>query len=419
MASEWKKAWGEVYGQFQADQANNPFYQINLEKEKKQADAYNNYVRSANTETLDQINTYYAEEREKIIRQLADEEKRMAVALSKTKIDDLEYQKNEELKALAELEQKRIFSAEYTGEEIAAIQKSFEDMRNEISLKFDVEIETSKLEEARGEIKDWTQEIANNLALAIMDIKGFSAQTAIVIGDLTASLANLSASAALSGFEEFGRALGEGEDAAASMSRALAAMGQQTLNQLPMLFLQAGLQLIASGQWPMGLAFIAAAGVSAITAGYVDGTIKREQEKASKEANEYAKGGAFDEYGEAARAFASGGTFTNQIVSTPTHFKYGDNFNDGLMGEAGPEAIMPLTRMPNGNLGVQTSGSGSTVVINVYTPPGTEVRKEETEDANGNKQVDIYFGEMFNRHVASGKSDRVMAGRFGVRPAGV
>jgi len=417
MASDWKKAWAEVYGQFQADQANNPFYQINLEQEKKQADAYNNYIRSANTETLDQINTYYAEEREKIIRQLADEEKRLAVALSKTKIDDLEYQKSEELKALAELEQKRIFSAEYTGEEIAAIQKSFEDMRNDIKIKYDIEIETEKLAEARALIKDFQQELSGKLALALMDLKGFSLQGAIVIGDLAASLANLSASAALSGFEEFGRALGEGEDAAESMSRALAAMGQQILNQLPMLFLQAGLQLIASGQWPMGLAFIAAAGASAITAGFVDGKINRE--RASKEANEYAKGGVFDEYGQAARAFAAGGTFTNQIVSAPTHFRYGDNFDRGLMGEEGPEAIMPLTRMPNGDLGVQTSGKGSSVVINVYTPPGTEVRKEETEGADGSRQFDIYFGDMFNRHVASGKADRVMAGRYGSRPVGV
>jgi hypothetical protein len=45
--------------------------------------------------------------------------------------------------------------------------------------------------------------------------------------------------------------------------------------------------------------------------------------------------------------FASGGQFSNSIVSSPTYF------NMGLMGEAGPEAIMPLKRTPNGDLGVQ------------------------------------------------------------------
>ena len=45
--------------------------------------------------------------------------------------------------------------------------------------------------------------------------------------------------------------------------------------------------------------------------------------------------------------FAQGGAFTNGIVVNPTPF------NMGLMGEAGPEAIMPLTRTASGDLGVQ------------------------------------------------------------------
>ena len=39
------------------------------------------------------------------------------------------------------------------------------------------------------------------------------------------------------------------------------------------------------------------------------------------------------------------------------------------MGEAGPEAIMPLTRGPDGKLGVRgAGGGGSTVVMNISTP---------------------------------------------------
>ena len=45
-------------------------------------------------------------------------------------------------------------------------------------------------------------------------------------------------------------------------------------------------------------------------------------------------------------AYATGGIFSNGIVTRPT------KFNLGLMGEAGPEAIMPLTRTRDGGLGV-------------------------------------------------------------------
>jgi len=48
----------------------------------------------------------------------------------------------------------------------------------------------------------------------------------------------------------------------------------------------------------------------------------------------------------ATTAFAKGGVFTNSVVSSATPF------NMGLMGEAGPEAIMPLRRGADGSLGV-------------------------------------------------------------------
>ncbi len=51
--------------------------------------------------------------------------------------------------------------------------------------------------------------------------------------------------------------------------------------------------------------------------------------------------------------FATGGVFAGQgIYNTPTPFMFnGDRL--GVMGEAGPEAVMPLERMPDGALGVR------------------------------------------------------------------
>lgn len=68
----------------------------------------------------------------------------------------------------------------------------------------------------------------------------------------------------------------------------------------------------------------------------------------------YAKGGTFG----TARRFAQGGAFTNQIVTSPTLFRFAKGSALGEMGEAGPEAIMPLKRGPNGSLGVQMHGGG-------------------------------------------------------------
>jgi len=62
-------------------------------------------------------------------------------------------------------------------------------------------------------------------------------------------------------------------------------------------------------------------------------------------------------------AFASGGAFTNSLVTEPTLFPM------GLMGEAGPEAILPLKRTKSGDLGVVAEGAGQTVV-NVIEAPG-------------------------------------------------
>lgn len=56
--------------------------------------------------------------------------------------------------------------------------------------------------------------------------------------------------------------------------------------------------------------------------------------------------------------------YSNQIVNTPTQFSFARG--SGLMGEAGPEAIMPLTRTSSGDLGVKTEGGeggGSTIII--------------------------------------------------------
>jgi phage-related minor tail protein len=51
------------------------------------------------------------------------------------------------------------------------------------------------------------------------------------------------------------------------------------------------------------------------------------------------------------------------------------------MGEAGTEAVMPLTRGADGRLGVAAQGGGAPVqvVFNVSTPDATSFRKSEAQ----------------------------------------
>lgn len=73
-------------------------------------------------------------------------------------------------------------------------------------------------------------------------------------------------------------------------------------------------------------------------------------------------------------ANAKGGVYTsanlsaysNTIVDTPTYFAFAKGA--GLMGEAGPEAIMPLTRAADGSLGVRSIGNVNGGGGFVYSP---------------------------------------------------
>lgn len=115
-----------------------------------------------------------------------------------------------------------------------------------------------------------------------------------------------------------------------------------------------------------------------------------------------ANGNAFGSTG--VQAFASGGTFTSSIVNSPTPFQFasGGGFGLGVMGEAGPEAVMPLTRTAGGQLGVRMAGAqGSaqgniTVNVMVNTQSGTVDSKAQGGNANngGLQQLGSQLGNM-------------------------
>ena len=88
----------------------------------------------------------------------------------------------------------------------------------------------------------------------------------------------------------------------------------------------------------------------------------------------FEKGGAFSQ--GRVTPFATGG-----IVNGPVQFPMRGGM--GLMGEAGPEAIMPLTRGPDGKLGVQAAGGGRAVnvVMNIQTPDVAGFQRSQSQIA--------------------------------------
>jgi phage-related minor tail protein len=78
--------------------------------------------------------------------------------------------------------------------------------------------------------------------------------------------------------------------------------------------------------------------------------------------------------GNVVTPFASGG-----IVNSPMLFPMRNG--TGLMGEAGPEAIMPLARGSDGKLGVRGGGSASQVVVNISTPDVQGFRQSQAQVA--------------------------------------
>jgi lambda family phage tail tape measure protein len=75
------------------------------------------------------------------------------------------------------------------------------------------------------------------------------------------------------------------------------------------------------------------------------------------------------------RAFGHG-----TIVHNPTVFPMANGI--GLMGEEGPEAIMPLRRLPSGRLGVESTGNNPTYAVNVDA-------RGATDPAATSRQVEV------------------------------
>lgn len=105
-----------------------------------------------------------------------------------------------------------------------------------------------------------------------------------------------------------------------------------------------------------------------------------------------AKGGVYDS--------PSLSAYSGQVVSSPTFFAFAKGA--GVMGEAGPEAIMPLTRSADGSLGVRAASSNMPTSSAGSVAPQVYI----TIDSNGNTSTQSsqgmeQFGSEIGRFIES------------------
>lgn len=272
---------------------------------------------------------------------------------------------------------------------IDAIIKKYKDLAEKTK-----EVTTDSIDSWDDYVRNWVSNIFDEFQFLDQSMKGFAQ-------DMMVSLASVTLDGLISGLEKMGEALGKGEDGASAFKDSMTNMLQTLLDNLPTMLLNAGLQLIGQGNIPVGLALIAASGLTAFTGGLVKGSLSKDDEVETN---------------------AKGGAFTNSIIDSPTFFKFakGSGFGNGLMGEAGPEAIMPLKRSSDGSLGVDATGVGGTtnVVVEINNYSSEEISATESE-IDGQKTIQVTIGKMINSHISEGKADKAMSARYGLSARGV
>ncbi len=124
----------------------------------------------------------------------------------------------------------------------------------------------------------------------------------------------------------------------------------------------------------------------------------------------YANGAAFA--GGRVTALANGG-----VVHGPTMFPMANGA--GLMGEAGPEAVMPLRRLGNGRLGVETSGGskggggGNLSVIVNNNVGNAQISQSVKENSHGERELHMTINEAVASSIGQRGSPTVKALRMG------
>lgn len=361
--------------------------------------------------TFDDINKQIKKEREQLKKDQEDYDNWFNSLYSSTARGRLEAKEAEFQKVLTALDATEFGSEEYQQwaaikDKVAEDIMELREMGGSALQKVSADAGPTYARTYKQVMDDMTSysEVFNQMLYeSLRNITDMSEETAAVITNMLGNIADEGFNRVIEASKEFGKAMEDGKLSASEFQEILADQAQAILDILPSLFLQAGLQLIANGQWALGLGFVAAAGSSAIISGYV--SAKRGETKS-------ARGNVF-ENGQQVR-FARGG-----VATSPQYFPLADG-RTAQWAESGPEAIMPLKRLSDGTLGVHAEGGGETkvnIVINNLT--GEVVETKETTGADGSRELEITIGKYLKQAASDGTLDSSLNSRYGIRPKGV
>lgn len=124
-------------------------------------------------------------------------------------------------------------------------------------------------------------------------------------------------------------------------------------------------------------------------------------------------------------AFATGlEPYVNGVYDRPTYFTMGTPMrfaSGGVFGEAGPEAIMPLTRLPGGKLGVESTGGAGNVQVNIYNGSNEKATVRQSTTSNGGKTIDVLIGDVVAKQMNTQgtKLNRAVSSQTGATQATV
>ena len=217
-------------------------------------------------------------------------------------------------------------------------------------------------------------------------------------------LANVVKNNLVPAFESLGAALAEGATFGEGFAESFKSIGLAIVNAMPELLLEAGLKLLldeTSANDVTGLALIASSGLTAIGSGYINAKKAPAETASSSSSLSYsAKGDIFQN-----------GYIANDAILRST--AYGAS----MIGEAGDEAVLPLTRI-GGKLGVASTGGGSTVNVNIINNSDAQIEQTETTNADGSKNIDVIVFNLVKKGMLTGEFDKSLRGNYGISRQG-